>query len=371
MRTPSSSSLALASALLFVACSSESNLGPSAELDAGVAGDATSPGGDAEAVDLGSDPADAGPRADVPPPPDAASGRDAAPARDSGPSRSEPPPLRPYSGGTCPPITSGTTSSTAVNQGFISAGDTRSFRLLVPSTYDATRSYPLVFAWHWLNASSNSFVRDGELESAVEEMGFIAVLPDKLLKANGDKAYLFDWPFVETMNADKELTYFDDLLTCVSEQYNVDAKRVYGIGVSAGALWLTFMMSTDRVEYLAAVESLSGGLGAIGGLWSIQYVPQSYKFPAMVLWGGPTDRLGVNFDAASQSLRDALLGNGHFVLTCTHDSGHSMPPIMAPAGSSTKFWSLWRFMLDHPYGEPSPYPGSGIPAGFPDWCSIP
>ena len=41
---------------------------------------------------------------------------------------------------------------------------------------------------------------------------------------------------------------------------------------------------------------------------------------------------------------------------------------------STKFWSLWRFMLDHPYGTPagtSPYQQAGLPSGFPEWCTPP
>ncbi len=254
----------------------------------------------------------------------------------------------------------------------MSAGDTRSFRLLVPMSYDGSQPMPLVFAWHWLNASSNSFVQDGELESAIEEMGFIAVLPDKLLKANGDKAYLFDWPFVEVSNAEKELTFFDDMLSCVSEQFSIDPTRVYGIGVSAGALWLTYLMSTDRIDYLAAAESLSGGLGEVAGAWEMQFTPRPHKFPAVVLWGGPTDWLGVNFAEASMRLRDALLIDGHFVVVCTHDAGHAVPPIDAPPWSNTRFWSLWRFMLDHPYAvRPSPYESTGLPAGFPDWCSLP
>lgn len=286
-------------------------------------------------------------------------------------SPSDPPPLKPYSGGTCPAITSGATSATSINTGFLSAGDTRSFRVLVPSTYDPSTPTPVVFAWHWLNASSGSFVADGELESAIEEMGFIAVLPDRLEKPNGDKAYFFDWPFVEVSNAPKELTFFDDLLTCVSEQFNVDSHRVYGIGVSAGALWLSYMMSTDRIDYLAAVESLSGGLGEIAGVWQIPFTPRAYKFPAVVLWGGPNDRLGVNFANASMALESALLGNGQFVVECVHTEGHGIPPIEPPMGSGTKFWSLWRFMLDHPYGEPSPYAANGLPAGFPSWCRVP
>jgi hypothetical protein len=295
---------------------------------------------------------------------------DTGTVEDSGVVILEPPPLRPYSDGTCPTLVFGSTATSSVNLGFVSAGDMRSFRVLIPRAYDPSLAWPVVFGWHWLNASSRSFVDDAELESAIDEMGFIAVLPDRLEDATGDKVYLFDWPFVEVSNAEKELVFFDDLLTCASEQLSVDRQRVYGIGVSAGALWLTHLMSTDRVDYLAAVESLSGGLGSVAGAWEMQFTPRPYKFPAIVLWGGPNDWLGLSFSAASERLRTELIDDGHFVVTCTHDAGHAIPPISPPPGSTTRFWSLWRFMLDHPWGIESPYLTSGLPEGFPEWCAL-
>lgn len=321
------------------------------EADAGVADDA------GVEADAGQSEPDAGQPADAGPPP----------AR-------TPPPIPLYSEGACPTLMYGPTSAAGLNTGFMSGGYERQFRVLVPDNYDGTQDWPVVFAWHWLNASSNSFVQDGELESATAEMGFIAVLPDKRLRDNGNKAYQFDWPFVEVSQAESELVFFDDMLACVSEQLRVDAERIYGIGVSAGALWLTHLSTTDRVEHFAALESLSGGLGDVAGLWRMEYQPQTNKFPALVLWGGERDWLGVNFNDASQRYRDALMSDGHFVLECVHDAGHAMPPIEPPPGAGTKFWSLWRFMLDHPYGLPagtSPYQASGIPGGFPDWCRIP
>ena len=112
-------------------------------------------------------------------------------------------------------------------------------------------------------------------------------------------------------------------------------------------------------------------------MWRIPFTPRHTHFPAVVLWGGPTDwrgaspALGIDFEAASIRLRDALLANGQFVVACTHDRGHTVPPISAPAGSATRFWALWRFMLDHPYATtPSPYAASGLPAGFPEWCAV-
>jgi hypothetical protein len=262
-----------------------------------------------------------------------------------------------------------------VNVDFPSGSTRRQFRLLVPASYDGTRELPVMFAWHWLNASSGSFVRDGELETATEEMEFIAILPDKRLKANGDKEYLFDWPFVDptAIGAEDELVFFDDMLACVAEQYRIDRRRVYAIGVSAGGLWVTHLSTTSRAPYFAAFESLSGGLGDVAGAWRMTYTPQPNKFPTLVLWGGMNDWLGVNFERASKRYRDELITDGHFVLECVHGSGHAMPPIMPPPGGGTRFYSLWKFMLDHPYGLPpgtSPYQQTGIPPGYPDWCRI-
>lgn len=285
----------------------------------------------------------------------------------------EPPPYPKYSGGTCPKLSWGSTSDSSVVDGFVSSGDKRSFRLLVPKSYDATKKYPVMFAWHWLNASSASFVRDGELETAVEQMQFIAVLPDDLKDDKGKKAYTLDWPFAETWGAPKELTFFDDLLACVDQQLSVDHARVYGVGVSAGGLWVSYLSTTPHVKWLAAVESLSGGLGEEPIGFKMTYAPQPNKFPALVLWGGPSDWLGLSFQDASTRYRDALIADHHFVVTCTHDKGHAMPPIPSPGDGTTKFKPLWEFMLDHTYGLPagtSPYQKTGLPKDMPSWCKI-
>jgi len=333
---------------------------------------------------------DAGAPKDAPPPEDIALATDVpstsdlgaaddapaltdAPAVDIPPSPRDPPPLRPYSHGACPRLVGAPTSEASINRGFRSGGQTRSFRLIVPRNYDGSSDWPVLFAWHWLNASSGSFVRQGELETATEQMRFIAIAPDEQQRDNGDSLFLFDWPFAETWGVADELTFFDDMLTCVSEQFRVDRRRVHGVGVSAGGLWLTYLSTTDRANYLASVEVMSGGLGDVLGVWRMEYAPQPNKFPAMVLWGGSTDFLGVNFDEASRRYRDALIRDNHFVEQCVHSSGHAMPPVEAPADGGTRFRPLWQFLLDHPYGLPprtSPYQDAGIPPGSPSWCHV-
>ncbi len=286
--------------------------------------------------------------------------------------RTEPPLPPPYSHGECPELVGGPTSDTAVVRDFPTGTDLRQFRLLVPESYDGSRPMPVVFAWHWLNASSNSFVRQAELESAAEQLDLIVVLPDRL-ENNGNKAFTFDWPFAEDWGKEAELLFLDDLMSCVQGQFNVDRQRVFAIGVSAGGLWVTHVSTTPQADYFAAFESLSGGLGEVLGVWEMAWAPQAHKFPAIVLWGGDGDWLGLSFSEASVRYRDALRDDGHFVVQCVHTAGHAVPPIEAPGEMETRFRALWTFMLDHPYATPagaSPYLDNGLPEFFPDWCEI-
>ncbi len=302
--------------------------------------------------------------------PDAAA-PDAAPADAGTPPPRDPPAVPEYSHGECPALVGGPGLDSSLVEAFPSGDHVRSFRLVVPANYDGSEPWPLVFAWHWLNARSSSFFNEGELASATEQMRFIAVVPDALRNENGDKVYALSWPFAEVWGIEPEERFFDDLLACVSQQLNVDLRRVYGIGVSARALWLTYLSTTARADHFAAVESLSGGLGELG-IWRMEYAPTPRKFPAFVLWGGPSDWLALSFADASMRYEAALVDDGHFVVECVHDAGHGMPPVVVPEGE-TRFRMLWRFMLDHDYDlgpNESPYYEAGLPDVFEDWCRI-
>jgi predicted esterase len=268
-----------------------------------------------------------------------------------------PPP--PTYAGTCPTLVSGKNTIT-------SSGVTRSFLLAIPAGVTPTERLPVVFMWHWLGGSADSFRSKGQVQAAVDSQRFLAILPE----SKGD--IVWKWPFDQLQSAarmEEEFRFFDDMLACAAEQFNVNNNCVSSVGVSAGALF-TSQLASGRSKTLASALVLSGGVEGVAKPWT----PAVHKLPVLVLWGGPMDNcLGlVNFETSSKALETALVKDGHFLVECQHNCGHAEPPLTAPMMLS-KYAAFWEFVFAHPYwlgtGE-SPYKATGLPSTFPSWCSV-
>src|SRR5688572_24396379 len=265
----------------------------------------------------------------------------------------------PYSGGACPTLTPGTTFNTIA-----SSGIDRQFLLVVPENPEPGETFPVIFLWHWLNADAMSFYERADAQNAATQQRFIAVIP------NGIDSIPANWPWLTTSNTERDFIFFDDMLACVSEQYPVNKNCVSSAGVSDGALW-TSQLAGGRGQYLSSIIVLSGGVDINIAIGQVRpYMSPAHKMPAVVLWGGPTDVcIILQFEQASRNLEAGLTADGHFLIECIHDCGHSEPPLEPPPGQ-TKFGMLWDFVREHPYwlqDGGSPYNETGLPASFPDW----
>jgi predicted esterase len=274
------------------------------------------------------------------------------------PGAAMPPPIPAYSGGAFPPLVPG------VNV-IASSGGMRQFLLVVPTDLSPDEQLPVVFMWHWLGGDANAFLERGDVQNAVDQMRFLAVIPEE----KGDLQT--NWPYTlldSQARLDEELGFFDDLLACAADSYPIVPHCVASVGVSSGALF-TGQLASGRGAYLSSFLSLSGGTGGVIKPWN----GSSHVMPALVLWGGPTDACGpLNFEDASHDLENGLGGGGHFIVECVHNCGHSTPPFdMIP--DTTLFMPLWRFVLDHPYwldDGVSPWITDGLHDGLPEWCAI-
>jgi hypothetical protein len=208
---------------------------------------------------------------------------------------------------------------------------------------------PMVFYWHGTGSVSSEFgvlapaVRDG----VVSEGGVIVSFQGT---TGGDI-----WSGTAIFGrGDFNLT--DQLLGCAVQNHNIDPRRVFTMGCSAGGLFAD-AMAASRSNYIAAASSNSGGwIGAVP--FENDYTP-----PLMTVHGAPgRDVVIVDFSSASATADKAFKDRGGFVIDCNTNAGHCGGAPAAP--------SVWEFFKAHPYGvDPEPYAG-GLPAGFYEPCQI-
>jgi poly(3-hydroxybutyrate) depolymerase len=209
---------------------------------------------------------------------------------------------------------------------------------------------PVLFVWHWLGGSASQAERYMDLEEVVGDDDVILVIPE----SDGSQ---FEWHFLDQPDGNPDLLLFDDVLSCLWQEYDVDLDRIHATGMSAGGLWTSYL-TLHRSQWLASTAPLSGG--ATEGV----YATPTDDIPVLLTWGGPEDIVSpLSFHDATLFLAENLREDGHFVIECEHDRAHDLPP------GGIQY--AYDFLMDHPKGiDPSPY-ADGLPSGFPDWCRQP
>jgi len=246
-----------------------------------------------------------------------------------------------YSDGTCPALVDG------VNADFPTGDTSYKVKIVLPPD---PQGAPVLFAWHWLGGTANELVRTMDLDQLAADQGVIVVAPS----SDGSP---YEWHFLDDAQDNPDLLLFEDLLSCLSGQYDVDLDRITSLGMSAGGLMTTYL-SLHEAQWLAATAPFSGGV--LPDL----YTTPARPLPVLITWGGTSDLYGtLSFDDLSRELSTDLRADGSFVVECEHNGGHTIP------NGATAY--AWEFLAAHPMGvSPEPYAG-GLPSDFPDWCRLP
>ncbi len=246
----------------------------------------------------------------------------------------------------CPAVTAG------VNVGFRSAELDRSFELVLPSQYDPGLSWPVIVVYHGLGGNIGDMLDgDSNLRPFADARGALLVVPQ-----GADFGGSPGWDAVNAPPRNRDIQLFDDLLTCVGEQYVVDPNRVYATGMSNGGL-MTGALMAQRSEVLAAAAPMSGGVITD---WSTE----AANLPTLITWGGVDDEAyEQDFNALNLELIAEAEARGGFYVACNHGLGHELQEDFWP-------WTV-EFLLAHARGaEGSPFAG-GLPEIFPEYCSVP
>ena len=141
----------------------------------------------------------------------------------------------------------------------MSSGLKRTYLIHVPSSFDKTKSMPLVIALHGGGGTGKRMeeLTLSGLNTLSEKEGFIVVYPDGIGRHwNDGREELRSR--VHRQNID-DVGFISDLIDHLIEEYSIDKKRVYVTGISNGAQ-MSYRLSCELPEKIAAIAPVSGGM---------------------------------------------------------------------------------------------------------------
>jgi dienelactone hydrolase len=172
---------------------------------------------------------------------------------------------------------------------------------------------PVVFVWHYLNGTASQMLAWMGTEDLLAA-GYVVVAPE-----SRGLSYT-EWLVEGSPQDNPDVALFDALTATLRSQYDSDPTRLYATGFSAGGLFTSYL-TMHRGDVLAATAPFSGGVP------SYLYSTPEGDVSVMLTWGGDGDTYGgFDFGDASMDFADDLQGDGHAVILCTHELGHSLPP---------------------------------------------
>jgi len=178
---------------------------------------------------------------------------------------------------------------------FVSRAGTRFYMLYLPSVYRG-QSLPLVVMLHGCKQTPEDFAAGTRMNQAAEELGVIVAYPAQAWRANVERCW--NWFRERDQQRDHgEPALIAGITRQVIARYNVDRRRVYVAGLSAGGS-MAAIMATTYPELYAAVGIHSGlpyasGRGAATAAAAMRYkrLAAAAPLPAMptIVFHGDAD----------------------------------------------------------------------------------
>jgi len=244
----------------------------------------------------------------------------------------------------CPVLESGRTMD------FPSGEKSREVELVVPEGHSTDQDWPLLLALHGIGSDIDALIERDGLREAVEARGIIVAAPQAM-----ERGGTATWDPVGAPEVNLDVVLVDDLITCVSAQYNVDPDRIYITGMSLGGIMTGTLLST-RSEVFAAAMPFSGGFMTAPSA-------ETETIPTLVAWGGVDDTYyGQDFDYLASIMIPTLVDRGHGVVSCNHGMGHML---------DESFWT-WAltFLEDHTRVDRALAYDDALPDVYPDYCQL-
>lgn len=131
-----------------------------------------------------------------------------------------------------------------------SIGMPRTYRVHTPSGYTADKRYPVIIAFDGLDGTSGR----AERESGLNTTPALTVYPDALIGTTGATAWQ-GAPYSPV--GINDVQFIDDMLMQITNDFCIDTKAVYMVGMSNGA-GFAFLAACELQGKIAGVAGISG-----------------------------------------------------------------------------------------------------------------
>ena len=157
-----------------------------------------------------------------------------------------------------------------------SANEIMPYRMYVPKSYTAGRSYPLIIALHGLGGTEDSFFEsyDRVFPPLAEQHGYIVATPLGY-RVDGGYGWGVGNPPADPVSRRSQQASEDDVMQVlqqVKQQYKIDESRIYLMGHSLGAIG-TWKIGPKFPDVWAAMAPIAGS-GNAASLERIRHIPQ-------------------------------------------------------------------------------------------------
>lgn len=153
----------------------------------------------------------------------------------------------------CAATSSAAPSNVGVSRGTLEQGSVeRSYRLFIPKGLAPGHVVPLVIAMHGGLGTGEIFSKQTHFDKVAQQQGFIVAYPDGIGRVwNGGSCC------GNSQSAD--VAFIRALVADLKARLPVDAKRVFGMGFSNGAM-LAHRVACEAPEVFSAIAPVAGGL---------------------------------------------------------------------------------------------------------------
>ena len=142
-----------------------------------------------------------------------------------------------------------------INKTLFFDGQSRSYIIYVPASYNGSVDYPLLFSFHGGGGTSSGFIIVNDMRPIADTANFIAVYPQGAVDpTDGSNSWLHKTPTTHN-----DVNFIGAIIDTLANEYLVDENRVYACGYSEGGIF-SYELGCRLNDRIAAFSSVSGSM---------------------------------------------------------------------------------------------------------------